>query len=77
MEFNLLVGIFGMVLLLAGLFLLLFNKIKESSSAYLLLNIFGGAFLFYYSYSLGSVPFIVLKAVWTIILSYKLIFGEK
>ncbi len=77
MELNLLIGIFGMLSLLAGLFLLLFNKIKESSKLYLILNILGGALLFYYSYSLGSVPFMILQAVWTIISSYKLIFAKR
>jgi hypothetical protein len=77
MELNLLFGIFGMILLLAGLVLLLFGKIKEKSKPYLLLNILGGGFLFYYSYSLGSVPFMILQAVWTVIPLYKLIFYKR
>ncbi|MEK6885771.1 MAG: hypothetical protein AABX17_02290 [Nanoarchaeota archaeon] len=77
MEFNLLMGIFGMLSLLAGLLLLLTGKIKETSKAYLWLNIFGGALLFYYSYSLNSIPFMILQAVWTIIPLYKLIFSKR
>jgi len=66
-------GVTGLLLLLAGLFLNLFIKIKESSTLYLLLNIFGGLSLFYYSYSLRSVPFMILQATWTVLPLYKLL----
>jgi hypothetical protein len=77
MEFNLLMGILGMLLLLVALFLLLLNKITGNSKSYLLLNILGGASLFYYSYSLDSIPFMILQAVWTVIPAYKLFFVIK
>lgn len=77
MDVNVIIGIFGMLLLLAGLLLLLAHNIKENSKAYLLLNIFGGAFLFYYSYSLNSVPFMILQGVWTVIPLYNLIFSKR
>ena len=77
MDINLLTGVLGMILLLVGLFLLLFNKIKENSKTYLLLNIFGGLALFYYSFTLRSIPFMILQAVWTMIPLYKLVFYKR
>jgi len=77
MDVNTIVGVLGLVSLLIALFLLLFGKIRETSKTYLLLNIAGGIFLFYYSYTLASVPFMILQATWTIIPLYKLIFSGK
>ena len=77
MEISLIVGVSGLILLLAGLSLLIFKIIKEDSKIYLLLNIFGGGFLFIYSYNLKSLPFMILEAIWTIIPLYKIIFSKK
>jgi hypothetical protein len=71
------IGVLGLIFLLVGLFLNLFKLVRENSKLYLLLNIFGGIFLFYYSYSLRSIPFMILQAVWTILPFYKLVSKKK
>jgi len=73
MNTALITGVLGLLLLLAGLFSNLFKLLNGESKIYLLLNIFGGLFLFYYSYSLKSIPFMILQAIWTILPLYKFI----
>jgi hypothetical protein len=63
-DINLIIGIAGMILIVAGFLLNIIHKINVKSSSYLWLNIFGCIFLFYYSWTIQSIPFAILQAVW-------------
>jgi len=66
-------GIIGVAFILVGFLLDEFNTpVNQDSESYQILNIVGSGFLAYYSYILGSIPFIVLNAVWFIASFYKL-----
>jgi len=77
MELFLISGIIGMLFILAGLFLVLFHEIRSNSKAYLWLNIIGGLLLFFYSFQLKSIPFMILQGIWVILPAYKLLFHKK
>ncbi len=57
-------GIAGMVIVLGAYLLELFEKVKPTNLYYLLANIAGSGLLMWYAYTLESVPFMVLNAVW-------------
>ena len=61
---NLILGITGMLLVLAGFLLNISHKINVKSAIYLWLNIIGCVFLFYYALVISSIPFAILQAVW-------------
>jgi len=60
-------------MLLVAFVLNLFKILSEESVAYSVLNITGGGLLTFYAYDLGSIPFLILEAIWTIFATYKLI----
>ncbi len=70
---NLIVGIIGMVLLLAGFALNILKIKRENSFMYITLNILGGGLSTYYAVTLSAVPFIVLETIWSLFAIYKLI----
>jgi len=69
----LIIGTTGMLFLLVAFVLNLLKKIMQDSALYNILNIIGGGFLTYYAYSLNSIPFLILEAIWTLFAVYKLI----
>jgi hypothetical protein len=71
--FGVLIGIFGLVLILVAFGLNLFHFLSQRSLSYNLLNILGSVFLAYYSLILGSIPFFILQLVWGLLSVYKLI----
>jgi hypothetical protein len=73
-EASLLIGISGMLLILAGFILNLSHKLNVKSPIYLWLNIIGCILLFYYAIILKSLPFAVLQAVWGLAALIKLVF---
>ncbi len=72
-DYNLILGIIGMVLLLGAFELNLMKIMTQDSYIYILLNIFGGGISTYYAVTLNAVPFVVLEAIWTSFAVYKLI----
>ncbi len=76
MDINSIIGIAGMILILAGFILDITHKLTARSTVYLWLNIIGGGLLLYYSIALKSVPFAILQAVWAIAALTKLIFRK-
>lgn len=58
------VGILGSILCIVALAITLFKSGFGDSVTYKLLNLFGGAFLFYYAVVEKVVPFIILEGVW-------------
>lgn len=61
-----LVGTIGVSLLLIAFALNLANKIKATSTTYLVLNIIGAGLAGVSSYMIQFWPFVVLEGVWTI-----------
>jgi hypothetical protein len=72
-----LLGIFGVVLLLAAFILNLLRRIDESSSIYLWMNIVGAAMSAVYAFYLRAYPFVVLESVWGISALVRLILSKK
>lgn len=68
-------GYFGLLLILTAFILNISKKINTDSKLYNLLNLIGGASLAYYSFTLKSIPFIVLQAIWAVFALYNLIRG--
>lgn len=56
----------GVSLILLGFLGSSFNKISQTSLAYWLLNLAGGVLATIGAAMMGSVPFVVLEAVWTV-----------
>jgi hypothetical protein len=72
-NFDLVIGVFGMVLILAAFIGDLFKKITEDFVIYNIMNIAGALALAYYAYALKSLPFLVLEFIWAIFAGYKLL----
>lgn len=62
-----LVGSIGAMVALIAFLLNQSDKIPNDSFLYDFLNFLGGTLLFVYAYLLGSVPFMVINAVWGIV----------
>lgn len=69
---NLIIGVIGMVLLLAAFALNLLKKLTHDSVIYIVLNILGAGISTYYACTLNAYPFIILEAIWAIFAIYKL-----
>lgn len=72
-DFDLMIGVIGMVLILAAFIGDLFKKITEDFAIYNIMNIAGALALAYYAYTLNSLPFLVLEFIWAIFAGYKLL----
>ncbi len=72
-EFSLVIGTIGMILILIAFVLDELNKIMQNTVTYNVLNIAGASLLFYYAFSLKSIPFQILNIFWAAVALYKLI----
>ena len=66
-TFQVVLGSFGVALLLLAFFLSLFKIIHQDSRTYILLNILGAGISCYASYLIRYTPFIILEAVWGLV----------
>jgi len=66
-TFQVILGSFGVTLLLLAFFLNLFKIVTQDSRAYILLNILGAGISCYASYLIRYTPFIILEAVWCLV----------
>lgn len=57
----------GVIVLLIGFLLNLFDKIKAESKLYALLNFVGAGICCYASFLIRFYPFVVLEAIWGIV----------
>jgi hypothetical protein len=71
-----LVGIVGVVLLLAAFVLNLLKRISESSPLYLWMNISGAGLAAVYAFYSKAYPFVVLESVWSVAALVRLL-GQK
>ncbi|MBN2227736.1 MAG: hypothetical protein JW763_10275 [candidate division Zixibacteria bacterium] len=69
---NLIIGITGMILLLAGFALNILKLKREDSFTYIILNILGGGLSTYYAVTLTAIPFVILETIWSLFAIYKL-----
>lgn len=77
MDMGLIIGIFGLILILLAFILNLIHKVDSKSKNYLLMNILGSGFLAYYALILESTPFFILQIVWGASSLIKLVFVLK
>jgi len=64
MNLNLLIGASGTTLILIGFLLNQMDIWSNDSLSYDLINLIGSSILIFYALILGSIPFIILNAVW-------------
>lgn len=77
MDFGVLAGIAGMVLILAGFIANIAHRLDAESACYLAMNMLGGILLLYYAIILKSAPFAVLQAAWAFAALIKLLHARK
>ncbi len=63
----------GVALILSAFALLTLKKLDTHSSAYFVLNMLGGALACVGAWLVGSIPFMVLELVWTLVAIFGLI----
>ena len=66
-------GYAGLLFILTAFVLNISKKINTDSKLYNILNLIGGTSLAYYSFTLKSIPFIILQAIWAVFALYNLI----
>ncbi len=71
------IGSIGVGLLLLAFVLNLRRTIAESSPTYLLMNLCGAGMAAVYAFMTGSVPFVILEAVWAVAALVRLLSGNK
>ncbi|MBU0456990.1 MAG: hypothetical protein ABH824_02195 [Nanoarchaeota archaeon] len=73
-DFNIIIGIIGMSLILIAFVLDEFYKEFNSNSIkYNMINIAGSGFLMFYAYTIKGWPFFILNSVWFITAIIKII----
>ena len=60
-------GVIGAAIILIAFLLNQFGRWSNESQSYDLANTLGSALLMYYSYLLGSWPFLILNTVWFLV----------
>jgi len=70
---NVIMGFVGLTLMMVAFILNILKKLATESIIYNLLNLAGAIALAYYSYSLSSMPFLILQIMWGIFALYNLI----
>lgn len=74
MEISLLLGIAGMLLILAAFVMdEFYKKWNQDTLRYNFANLLGSGFLLYYAYALASWPFLILNGVWFVTALVKLV----
>ena len=66
-TFQVVLGSFGVTLLLLAFFLNLFKLLSQDSRIYISLNILGAGISCYASWLIHYTPFIILEAVWCLV----------
>ncbi|HEY4205540.1 MAG TPA: hypothetical protein VGM31_01965 [Puia sp.] len=66
-AFQVVLGSFGVTLLLLAFFLNLFKLVDQDSKVYIILNILGAGISCYASFLIHYTPFIILEAVWCLV----------
>lgn len=67
MNYNDIIGTFGVGLILLAYFLNIFSFIPKEGKLFFIMNIIGAALACYASVLINYIPFIVLEAVWCIV----------
>lgn len=67
----------GVVLIFLAFFLLSTDKLSSDSKAYNGLNILGASMLGVSAWMIGSVPFVILEAIWVIAAVYGFVKSKK
>lgn len=60
------IGVAGVTLLLIAFAGNILNRLDEQGRAYLLMNLSGAGLAAIYAWQTGSMPFVVLEAVWAV-----------
>ncbi len=70
---NLVYGAIGGVIILIAYLLELFEHVSPENKWFLLANIMGSGFLFYYAWLLDNIVFMITNAVWVLGSAYELL----
>ena len=75
--FAMIVGSFGVGLLLMAFIMNLLRRLSEDSTWYLGMNLIGAGLAAIYAYMTGSIPFVILESVWAGAALVRLLQGRK
>ncbi|NOY88523.1 MAG: hypothetical protein GXO93_03910 [FCB group bacterium] len=64
--FSLIIGCFGVGLLLVAFGLNLLKKVTEKSPSYLIMNIIGSLMAAWYAFDGRIIPFVILELIWAL-----------
>ena len=67
MNYNDIIGIIGVGLILLAYFLNIFSLIPKDGQLFFIMNIIGAALACYASFLIHYVPFIILEGTWTLV----------
>jgi hypothetical protein len=67
MNYNDLIGIIGVGLILLAYFFNIFSLIPKDGQLFFIMNIIGAALACYASFLINYVPFIILEGTWTLV----------
>lgn len=72
-DYALVIGIIGSILILIGFIIDEFTKIGKDTLSYNLINFTGASILSYYAFIVVSWPFLILNVIWTIVAIVKIV----
>lgn len=67
MDLNTTLGVIGMALILLAFILSQMGEWEDTELRYDLTNLIGSGLMVYYAYTLDSIPFLILNAVWALV----------
>jgi len=70
MDLDIIFGVFGLLVILLAYTLNNLGKFKKNIKSYYLSNLIGSFFLAYYSFSINSIPFLILQLFWILSSGY-------
>lgn len=77
MNFNDLIGIIGVGIILLAYFLNMFSFLPNNGKLFYLLNIIGASIACFASYLIDYIPFVILEGMWVIVSLFGLIKSTK
>jgi len=77
MNYESIIGVIGVGLILMAFFLHTANFIENNGKLYYVMNIFGAALACYASFLIAYLPFVILEGVWTLVSIYGLMRAMK
>ena len=73
MDFNIALGFLGLFIIFVAYLLNNYNFFKKNKKEYYLCNLLGSFLLAYYSFTIGSIPFLTLQIFWGLASTHSLL----